>query len=130
MSLRSAPAGWVIHESPSTWAQTFWISVGPLVVNSLACIGLAFLYAQAQPDSFLAYLLGWVAISAGMHAFPSDADASNVLTRSKQNLAGGSSAFHYLSYPLFWIIWIANKLRVFWFDIAYAMALFYFGSSI
>jgi len=94
LSFRSAAAGWVIHESPSTWAQTFWISVGPLVVNSFACIGLAFLYAQAQPDSFLAYLLGWVAISTGTHAFPSDADASNVLTRSKQNLAGGGSAFH------------------------------------
>ena len=128
LSFRSAAAGWVIHASPSTWAQTFWISVGPLVVNSLACIGFAFLYAQAQPDSFLAYFLGWVAISAGMHAFPSDQDAAHVLIHSKQSLTDGGSFFHYLSYPFFWAIWLANKLRFFWFDLLYAFALFSIGS--
>ena len=130
LSLRSGAAGWVIHEAPATWAQTFWISVGPLVVNSFVCIVLAFLHAQAQPDSFLAYLLSWIAICVGMHAFPSDHDAANVLVHSKQSLTDGGSFFHYLTYPFFWIIWLANKLRVFWFDFIYAMALFYVGSSL
>ena len=91
---------------------------------------LAFLYAQAQPDSFLAYLLGWVAISVGMHAFPSDLDAANVLAHSKSSLTDGGSFFHHLSYPFFWAIWLANKLRVFWFDFIYAAVLFYIGWSL
>src|SRR5208283_1370734 len=91
LSLRSGAAGWVIHEAPSTWAQTFWISVGPLVVNSLACIVLAFLYAQAQSDSFLAYLLAWLSISIGMHAFPSDQDAVNVLAACRTDPWGARS---------------------------------------
>lgn len=124
------PAGYVIHEEPKTYKQTFWISVGPLVINSAVTIFFSFLASGAMPGSFVSYLLLWVAISAGMHSFPSDHDMKNVLSKSKESLENGASKLHYLTYPLVWLMFIANKLRFFWFDLIYALILVGIGGGL
>ena len=91
---------------------------------------LPFSMRRRNQIRFSHYLLAWLSISIGMHAFPSDQDAVNVLARSKNSLTDGGSFFHYLAYPFFWAIWLANKLRFFWFDLLYAFALFSIGWSL
>ena len=66
------PAGYVLHDNPVTYKQTFWLSVGPLLINSLITILLGFITSQTIKDSLLYNLSFWVAISIGVHSFPSD----------------------------------------------------------
>ena len=121
------PAGYVMHDKPQKYSQVFWISTGPLIINSLLAIIVSYFATQIQSESFLYYLLLWLAISIGMHAFPSDQDISHVFSESKASLKRGGSVLHYLAYPFFALIWLANKLRFFWFDFWYAIALISFG---
>lgn len=124
------PAGYVIHERPQKYSQIFWISTGPLIINSLLTIILSYIASQIQPESFLYYLLLWIAISVGMHAFPSDQDASHIFNESKTLLKNGGSALHYFAYPFYALIWLANKLRFIWFDLWYAIALMSLGGFV
>ncbi|MDD4290390.1 MAG: metalloprotease family protein [Patescibacteria group bacterium] len=124
------PVGYVIHDEPQKYGQIFWISTGPLIINSLLAIIVSYFATQTQTESFLYYLLVWIAISSGMHAFPSDQDAKHIFDKSKILLKGGSSKLHYLTYPFYTLIWLANKLRFLWFDLFYAIALVSFGGSI
>ncbi|HOX61207.1 MAG TPA: metalloprotease family protein [Candidatus Magasanikbacteria bacterium] len=121
------PAGYVMHEKPEKYKQIFWISIGPLIINSVLAIFLGYFAILTQPESLLYYLIFWVAISSGMHAFPSDHDAKNIFNESKNLLKNGGSNLHYLAYPFYSLIWIANKLRFIWFDLWYAIALVSLG---
>ncbi len=124
------PAGYVSHEEPKTYKQTFWISVGPLLVNSIGTVALSFIAANAISGSGLWYFLLWLAISVGMHSFPSDHDMEHIHSSSKNAIKNGGSPLYYLAFPLVVLIWIANKLRIFWFDAIYAIALISFGGGL
>lgn len=124
------PAGYVLHDQPQHYRQIFWISIGPLIINSLMVIVLSFISSQVVPESFLQYFLIWVAFSSGMHSFPSDQDMQSVLSSSKDALKRGGSILHYLSFPFVWLVWIANKLRFLWFDAAYSLILIGLGGSL
>jgi hypothetical protein len=130
------PAGYVIHERPTTYKQIFLISVGPLIINSLATILLGYLFqilgfnTPETQNSLLAIILAWLALSIGMHAFPSDEDMKHILEASKIELAKGGSKIHYLAFPFVWLISLANKLRAIWFDAIYAGLLMMLGISL
>ena len=124
-------AGFVLHEQPTKLSQTFWISVGPLLFNSILVIILGYIIVHIVPSTFKYYLLLWLAFSTGLHAFPSNPDAQNVLSDSKELLAKHRFRFwYYFAYPFFGLIWLANRLRVYWFDVFYTVFLIYFGMSI
>lgn len=122
-------AGYVLHEPPTTYKQTFWISVGPLLVNSLVAILLSFIASQTVADGWFMYILFWLAISAGMNSFPSDHDMEHIKQGSKTALKEGGSFFHYLAFPFVWLIWIGNKLKVIWFDAIWAFMLISVGGG-
>jgi hypothetical protein len=130
------PAGYVIHERPTTYKQIFLISVGPLIINSLATILLGYLFqilgfnTPETQNSLLAIILAWLALSVGMHAFPSDEDMKHILEASKIELAKGGSKLHYLALPFVWLISLANKLRAIWFDAIYSGLLMMLGISL
>jgi len=124
------PAGYVLHEEPKTYKQTFWVSVGPLIINSAASLLFSFIASQAISESFLWYLLLWIALSVGMHSFPSDQDMKHVAESSKRKIKEGGSFLYYLAFPFVALIWIANKLRFFWFDLIYAILLVSMGGGI
>lgn len=126
----SNPAGFVLHEVPETYKQTFWISIGPLIVNSVIAVVVSYIASQTIPESPLQMVLYWIALSAGMHAFPSDQDMSHVSGASKQALRQGGSVLHYLAFPFVWLVWIVNKLRFFWADLFYAAGLVLLGSGL
>lgn len=117
------PAGYVIHQKPKTYKETFWISVGPLILNSVLTLVLGLIAANMPDDGWSYILIIWLALSIGMHSFPSDGDMEHISYASKIALGQQKSFLHYLAFPFVWIIWIANKLRFFWFDFIYAVLL-------
>lgn len=121
------PAWYVTHDKPKKYSQIFWISIGPLIINSLLTIVLSFLAVQTQPESFFYFFLLWIAISVGMHSFPSNSDAKNILEASHTSLESGWSILHILAYPFYGLIMIANLLRIIWFDLWYALFLIWLG---
>jgi Putative zincin peptidase len=110
------PAGYVLHEKPTTFQQTFWISVGPLLINSIAAIVVAIIASAFPLPDGIALCLSWLAISFGAHSFPTNSDVQSILEKSKERLREGGSSLHLLSYPFIFLIRMANALRVLWFD--------------
>jgi hypothetical protein len=120
------PAGYVVHEETKDFTTTFLISVGPFIVNSLLCMFICFpvlipIRIFGVVDKF-SYVLLWLGISIGMHAFPSTGDAYSLFQQAKKSVF----ALHPLaiiSFPLVIAIYIVNALRIFWFDYIYGVAI-------
>src|SRR5262249_19344088 len=76
------PAGFVVHEKPTSVWKSILIGVGPLFVNTVAGFAIALLaiacYRWGQPGGqarpWLFAALMWLAISVAMHSFPSTGD--------------------------------------------------------
>lgn len=122
--------GFVRHGEPSSFWQSFYISLGPLFVNSVATIVVAYASTQALSGSPLRWLLLWLSVSVGMHAFPSNHDARCVVAAARSARAHGASSLYLLTLPLVLLVFIANPLRMFWFDLAYAVLLVFAGHAI
>ncbi len=120
------PAGYVVHAETDSFATTFLVSVGPFFVNSLLCVLLCFpVFYPSRAfgyEDLLTYPLLWVGLSIGMHAFPSTGDARN-LWRHAKIAVREKSVLALVSFPLVALIFVANILRVIWFDLAYGVAL-------
>jgi hypothetical protein len=119
------PPGYVVHGPPRDFTSHFLISIGPLIINTLLCMALCFpafmrvnVFNIADP---LSYGIIWLGISIGMHAFPSNQDASQ-LWHSAGQAARRLHPLAILSYPLVIAVYVANVLRVLWFDLIYGLA--------
>jgi hypothetical protein len=120
------PAGYVAHEPIENFTTAFLVCMGPFFVNSLLCMLICFpafmpvrVFGVVHP---LSYVLLWLGVSIGMHAFPSIGDAYGLLQQAKKEV----SSFNLLaivSFPLVWIIYLANILRFFWLDYLYGIGL-------
>lgn len=121
--LNMSGGGHVIHDRTDDFNAIFWISTGPLLINSSVAILLAVVASSLNSDSGIFYLSLWLALSFGVHSFPSNQDASNVLDASKQIIKNGGNLLHYLSFPFVWLIALANLLRFFWIDFIWALIL-------
>ncbi len=113
------PVGYVEHAEPTKYRQVFWISFGPLILNSLVGILASLLAFEPGTDVNLALFLLWIAVSAGANAFPSDHDMENIIAASKNPLSFSDFATlsfipRYLSlllvFPMKWI----SKARYVW----------------
>ena len=119
------PSGYVIHGSTKTLKQSFLISVGPLIINSILCMLLTFaaiypiVILNCETYNPLFIFLLWVGISIGMHAFPSNQDAQVFVKSVKDHK--GKSLLWIISATFSFIIKIANLLRILWFDLFYAI---------
>ena len=129
-NFRGNPAGYVIHDEPQKYKQTFWISVGPLLINSFSAIIFSIFALFCQSATILWFILLWVSVSAGVNAFPSNHDMKNIWEASKKEIKNGGNILHYLAFILVVIIWVANLLRFFWFDFIYAVILVDLGTNI
>jgi hypothetical protein len=118
-------AGYVEHEATNDLCKAFWISMGPLFVNTLLCI--VFCSAAVVPiQEFgikdpIAYFFYWLGISMGMHALPSSQDVSNFWMLIPEARARGDW-FAYLCYPLAGALYLANLGKFFWIDYGYGLA--------
>lgn len=118
------PAGYVVHENTTNFNTTFLISMGPFFVNTLLCLIIclpAYMpMSYFNLDNPLSYFLMWLGVSIGMHAIPSDQDASNVYEQAKVKIKD-KNILALLSFPLVGLIYLFNILRVVWADLLYGM---------
>jgi len=120
------PAGYVIHESTANFTTTFLVSMGPFIINTLLCL-LICLPAYMPIKFFdiehpLSYFLIWLGVSIGMHAIPSNQDASNVYEQAKEEVKH-HNILAIISFPLVGLIYVFNVLRFFWADLLYGIAI-------
>jgi|SRR3989344_1527856 len=116
----SLEGGHVIHDLPRTYSQAFFITIGPLIVNSLVAF-VIFWSTNFIESSLLGLIPFWLGISIGMHAFPSDHDADNLWEYSK--VSWKSNVLAIVGFPLTLLIKIANLLSFFWFDLIFALGI-------
>ncbi len=120
------PVGYVEHAEPEKYRQVFWISFGPLIINTIVAIVVSMIAFTPNTDPLLASFLLWIAFSAGANAFPSGHDMHNVITASKNPLSFKDFLtlgflFRYLSLVfVFPMKWIGNA-RYLWFFYAFAL---------
>jgi|AntAceMinimDraft_7_1070363.scaffolds.fasta_scaffold18085_2 hypothetical protein len=120
------PSGYVLHGEVDSLRKSFAISIGPLLINTLACailcfpVGLAYFILEIQEGTLALNILGWIGFSCGMHAFPSNQDVTS-LTENIKSSKKGLLYFSTLSFAL--LIKLANLLSFFWFDLIYAIGI-------
>lgn len=114
------PIGYIIHETPKSVRVAFLISIGPFIINTLVALGASYVSSYLESGGYWRWILLWVGFSAGVHAFPSDADIGNVAfgRRGVIGFLGYVATFPFLS-----IFRIANRLRPYGFDLVYAVGL-------
>ena len=81
------PAGYVLHEVPQRKWQTIMISIGPFFINTIVAALIAMPAAlpvfRFNSGNIGDYLLIYLSISIGMHAFPSTGDAQSIINVMK-----------------------------------------------
>jgi len=131
------PAGYVVHGKTRKYRDIFWISVGPLVINSLLTIILCFPITaplwilKCSPLPAIYYVLFWLGLSIGMNSFPSSGDREVLWNETKKcfgrssatkrQTKGGAGILPIIGLPMVVFIYIANMLSIFWFDLIYAV---------
>ncbi|MEN8127122.1 MAG: DUF3267 domain-containing protein [Planctomycetota bacterium] len=118
------PSGYVIHEPTDRFGPTFFIACGPFLVNSLFCFLICFsIFLPIRffgVDHWLFWPIGWLGLSIGMHAFPSNQDAYNLWGHAKKQMSSGN-ILAVLVFPIVFLVYIGNLLSMLWADLFYAV---------
>lgn len=133
------PAGYVRHAQPERYREAFVVSVAPFLVNSVvafvAFCGLAAVVSTtadirtaSSGTIAVAFVLGWVGLSVGAHAFPSNGDANGLWKRSRAEWRQSPRVL--LGVPVVVVIYVANALSWLWADVLYAVGLFLLATRV
>src|SRR5574344_1443846 len=68
------PSGYVIHEAPHNYFQSFFVATGPIIFNSILSVGFSYAFFWLTPGSYWRFIFLWLAFSIAAHAFPSEQD--------------------------------------------------------
>lgn len=119
------PAGYVVHEKTATFAASFFVTMGPFLLNTVLCVvfcSAAFLPVwELEVQDPLAYFFYWVGLSIGMNAFPSTEDL-NILWELAPARAKSGNLLAIASLPLIALLYVLNFARVIWADLGYGIA--------
>jgi hypothetical protein len=118
------PVGYVIHEPANEAYKSVFISVGPFIINTVVCFIIGFSAAlQFKFDSanLLDYVLMYLAISIGAHAFPSTGDAQS-LWKTVVKSETSSWLSKVIVTPIVGFIYAGALGSMFWLDLIYAGA--------
>jgi hypothetical protein len=119
------PPGYVVHGEPGSLKDSFLISVGPFIINSLLCMALTLPYVfptkMGADPGFEINMLAWMGLSIGMHAFPSNQDMKSFTNQVKNSK--NKTLIYLFAAPITAIFFIANLLKVVWIDFFYAIGI-------
>jgi len=116
------PAGYVIHDAPRNFKQSFFITVGPFIFGTLLSI-IFFIYSKFYAGNLLAEILFfWLGISSAARCFPSYSDAKVLWKETNRHIK--RNFFAIIGYPFVLLIWIVNWLDVIWIEFLYALFLY------
>ncbi|RIH66334.1 DUF3267 domain-containing protein [Mariniphaga sediminis] len=121
------PSGYVIHERPKNFIQSFFIATGPLITGTLFALLFFDLATNRTMGVWQQVLFFWLGVSVAMNAFPSNTDAKSLWRDTNRHIRHNILAA--FGYPFALVIWLANSLYLIWFDLIYALVLYYLVSS-
>lgn len=114
-------SGHVEHAEPDGFLASFFITLGPLILNTGVAVVL-YAVSVYHGSSWVAWLAGWLGVSAAAHALPSKQDVDNLYsfttTLTKSNVLYAPAL---IILPFLYLVW---WLRIRGGDIAYAAGLF------
>lgn len=118
------PAGYVIHERPtSTWKHIL-IGFGPLIVNSVFGFLLGLIasrhFLHRESTQIVGGFLVWLAVSIAMHSFPSQGDAKSLWHALW--LEGAPISSRIVGTPLVVAIYAGAIGSIVWLDLIYGVA--------
>jgi len=116
------PVGYVIHEQPNTFRQSFFITIGPFILGTVVSLAFFVISKVFPHKSALGYILIWIGGSIAMHSFPSSGDAKNLWRETNRHIK--KSFLAVIGYPAVLLIFVASFLSMFWFDLWYAVILY------
>ena len=126
-------SGFVEHEEPRSISSAFGVSIGPLVINSIVAMFIAYWSTYYGVNSPWFYLLIWLAFSFGSQALPSDQDANNIVQKNI-NLIRHKNVLYLITLPFYYLVWLSvwcsNKLKIVGFDMIYALLLIFAGLAL
>jgi len=120
----SGAAGYVVHQRADAFWPSFFVACGPFLINSVLCFAICF--SVFLPIRFFGlqhwsyFVLGWLGLSIGMHAFPSNQDARGLLAIAKREVISGN----YLAlaaFPVAALVYVGNVASIVWADFFYAV---------
>lgn len=118
------PAGFVVHDAPSSAWKHFLISVAPFLINSIAGMLIALPAAMAMASNVtlepLDMLLAWLGVSVAMHAFPSTGDAASLWRALNSDSAPWP--LRLIGFPVLTLIFLGAVLSMVWMDVIYGAA--------
>jgi hypothetical protein len=120
------PAGYVIHDRPSSAWKTILIGVGPFFLNTalgfLIALVTFWLRSHGHLEAIALYaVLIWLAVSVATHSFPSTGDAK-VIWSTVWDRRGAIIA-KMATVPIVGFIYLGALGSVFWLDLAYGVAM-------
>jgi hypothetical protein len=117
------PAGFVIHERPTSVWKSILIGVGPLFVNTAAGFAIALLaivlHRSLHLREWLFAALLWLAVSVSMHSFPSSGDARTIWDALWSK--GAPITARLVGTPLVGLIYLGALASIFWLDLVYGV---------
>jgi hypothetical protein len=116
------PAGYVVHETPGKFTQSFFISMGPLIVGTIIS-GLFFVLYQNNHASVVRYVYLWLGITIAAQSLPSIGDAKNLWLEAAKHFWRNPLAF--IGFPISGVIWVFNKLNFFYAKYLFALGWFW-----
>ena len=119
------PIGYVIHEPAKKGYQTILISIGPFIINTILAFLIAFPAAMQfkfDDANFFDYILIYLGVSIGSHAFPSTGDAQT-LWESVMKSDEHSLLTKIFVAPIVGFIYLGALGSFFWLDFAYGFAI-------
>lgn len=116
------PAGYVEHDRAQKFLPNFFISVGPLILGVVFSF-LFFLLFKQHPSEIRGWIFAWLGLAVASQCFPSDGDAKVLLGETWRQLF--RSPFAWLGLPAAALIWLVNKLNIFYFNYFFALGFFW-----
>jgi len=117
------PAGFVIHDRPSSEWRHILIGIGPLFVNTVIGLIVGLLAVPLRhsegPVAFAHGVLMWLAVSIAMHFFPSTGDAKSIWQAVWEKSAPVTARL--VGTPLVALIFAGAIGSVFWLDLLYGI---------
>lgn len=119
------PSGYVIHEAPRNYVQSFLVAVGPIILNSVLSFSLAYSVFLLRTNSWRLTFL-WLSFSIASHAFPSGQDLKGASHDGLDALKEGTSLWPIIGFPFIGLMYLMDKLGLI-FRIVFAILLVVFG---
>jgi hypothetical protein len=117
------PVGYVLHEGTHVLHKNILISTGPFIINTVLAFLIAFPAAmqfKLDEANLFDFILIYLGVSIGAHAFPSTGDAS-ALWSSVTTSQNSTLLTKILVAPIVGFIYLGALGSFFWLDILYGV---------